>query len=159
MSRPERNKPIDKGEAAEAEGVQVTVVTDPEGAQLSIDGKSVGTAPWSGRAPAGAIIEVTARETGYLTTTRIIRLDSDGKQVRVQLSPEVEEAEGVVSITSTPWAYVAVDGRILGQVTPVRLTLSAGEHTFVLENPEVGWSVKRTVTVEGGETLNLDVRR
>ena len=135
--------------------------SEPPGATLTVDGKRMGKAPWTGEARTGAIIEVTARLAGHLSTTRILRVTGDSMEAVVELSPlEVERPkQGTVAVSSTPWAYVSVDGRVLGQVTPVRLDLDPGEHTIVLENPEAGWTVERSVTVEAGKTVALDVRK
>lgn len=155
---PAESTPAPVAEAA-ASSVEVTVVTEPVGAELTIDGKSVGSAPWTSRADTGAILEITARMDGYLSTTRLIRVGEGPTQVtRVQLSRQNVSAEAApvrVTITSTPWAYVAVDGRVLGKSTPVTVELTPGTHTIVVENPLESWSESRTVDVAEGEPVTL----
>jgi len=139
--------------------VLLTVVSEPEGAALTIDGKDVGKAPWTTNAEPGSIVEITARSDGYLSTTRLIKVNEGPSQVtRVQLSKvaSADDAQPVmVTVTSQPWAYVAVDGRVLGKSTPVTVELTPGEHTIVVENPLEAWSETRTVTIEAGSDLTL----
>ncbi len=147
--------------ASSRDSVALTVRSEPGKALLTVDGKRVGEAPWTGSARPGAIIEVTARLDGYLSTTRILRVGKEPLDALVTLSPMELQGpkKGTVSVTSTPWAYVSVDGRILGQVTPVKLDLAPGEHTIVLENPEAGWTTERKVTVVAGKATAIDVRK
>jgi hypothetical protein len=138
------------------------VQTKPPGATLTVDGKKLGAAPQTVQAKPGTTLEVAAQLDGYLATTRMIKVGADTREATVELSPQPPPASqrpGTLQVTSTPWAYVAVDGKILGQVTPVKLELPPGEHTVALENPEAGWSAQRTVKVEPGRTVTLDLRQ
>ena len=62
---------------------------------------------------------------------------------------------GRLTVSATPWATVRVDGRPVGN-TPIRqLTLPAGVHQLVLENPPLGARVERRVRVAPGEALRV----
>jgi len=64
---------------------------------------------------------------------------------------------GQLRLGAHPWAEVLVDGKLLG-TTPLRpTTLSAGAHTVVLRNQELGVNVKRRVTVQAGKEIALVV--
>lgn len=68
---------------------------------------------------------------------------------------------GFLNLTSLPAARVAVDGRDLGQETPIYgWELSAGFHEVVLTDPKSGYSRKHTLKVEPGVTtiLHVDLR-
>jgi len=143
-------------------GIALKLNSQPPGADLTVDGQKVGAAPFTLRAEPGDIVEVTARLDGYLGTTRMLRVGPADESRTIELSAAPTAAAdkpGSLRITSTPWAYVTVDGRILGQVTPLTLELPPGEHSILLENPELGWSERATVTVEAGKTATLNRRR
>lgn len=141
-------------------GIAVTLRSEPPGAALIVNGRAVGKAPWVGSVQAGAVIEVTARLPGHLSTTRMLKVSDRPMEASVQLTPvSAASGEGTVQITSEPWGYVYVDGRETGKVTPVRLTLSAGPHEIRIENPELSWSEKRSVTVEAGKDSTVRVER
>ena len=64
----------------------------------------------------------------------------------------VKEEPGFLTLDSRPWSRVSEGGRALG-VTPLnRVSLSAGPHTFTLENPDKGLSKTVTVQVKSGES-------
>ena len=145
--------------------VAITVDSRPKGARLTIRGTPVGRAPHQVWGKPGEILEISASLDGYLKTTRMVRVAEGDERALIELSPEPSPAAnadadmGKLVITSNPWAYVTVDGRQLGRVTPVTLDLKPGRHTVVLDNPDTGWSEARTVTVEANKTLKLDVKR
>jgi hypothetical protein len=67
---------------------------------------------------------------------------------------------GFLTLDTSPWSQVTVDGASLGQTPIVRAKLSAGPHTLVLVNSERGLSTTYQVTIEAGKTtvrrLGLD---
>jgi hypothetical protein len=138
--------------------VTVTILSDPAGARLNVSGADVGAAPHTLSAEPGTMLEVTARLSGHLTTTRVIRVGRESMSATVDLAPSgpTEAVVGIVKVSSEPWAYLAVDGRVLGNVLgsePIDLKLEPGEHVLAVENPVVGWSARRTVRVKAGETI------
>lgn len=61
-------------------------------------------------------------------------------------------AFGSLSITSDPWASVTVDGTLVARETPLRsLSLPAGRHVVVLENPVYGTRSLELEVPAGGE--------
>ena len=67
---------------------------------------------------------------------------------------------GFLTIDTTPWSYVTVDGTPLGQTPIVRAKLTAGPHTLTLVNGERGISTTYQVRIDAGKTsvkrLGLD---
>jgi len=53
-----------------------------------------------------------------------------------------------------PWANVYVDGRLRGP-TPLEVELSAGRHTVMLENPDLGRQRKQRVVVKSGKQTRI----
>ena len=146
-----------EGERVEAATIEVTLTSRPLGAQLTLDGRDVGRAPHKIRVAPGSIIEVSASLDGYLKTTRMLRVDDELEVIELTRAEETPAPLGSLSITSEPWAYVIVDGKHTGRVTPTTIELSAGQHVIVLENPEASWSRRKSVEVVSGETVSLDV--
>ncbi len=125
-----------------------------------IGGRNVGKAPWVGRGKTGDLLEVTARLDGFQPTTRMLRVGSADLEMVVQLTVAAGSGgEGTVYISSEPWAYVYIDGKVTGKVTPIRLTLTVGTHEIVLENPDAGWSARKTVLIEAGKGTELRLQQ
>jgi hypothetical protein len=145
--------------------VLITVDSRPPGARLTIGGTFVGRAPHGAWGEPGEILEISASLEGYLKTTRLYRVGDEADSALIELSPEpsgdgANEADlGKLVVTSNPWAYVTIDGRQLGRVTPVTLDLRPGLHTIVLDNPDSGWTETRVVTITAGETVSLDISK
>jgi eukaryotic-like serine/threonine-protein kinase len=66
---------------------------------------------------------------------------------------------GLLTLDSTPWSIVSVDGKTLGQ-TPlvgIKLPVPAGVHQLTLKNPELAMQTTYTVTIEAGKTFSRRV--
>jgi serine/threonine-protein kinase len=67
---------------------------------------------------------------------------------------------GFLTLDTTPWSHVSVDGSPLGQTPIVRARLPAGLHTLTLANGERGIATTYQVSIEAGKTsvkrLGLD---
>jgi len=142
----------------------VTIRSAPAGAALTVSGADVGEAPHTVQAEPGTMLEVTARLDGHLATTRFLKIGSADMTETMELAPSgpKEAAVGMVKISSEPWAYLAVDGRVLGNVLgadAIELKLEPGEHVLAVENPVVGWSDRRTIVVKAGETTVVSFKQ
>jgi serine/threonine-protein kinase len=70
-------------------------------------------------------------------------------------SPQASPAVGVLSIASTPWAYVRIDGAEVEEQTPLAaLTVPAGEHRLRLERDGY-YPIEQTITISPTEPLRL----
>jgi serine/threonine-protein kinase len=61
---------------------------------------------------------------------------------------------GFLSLVTSPWTNVTLDGRALGETPLVRVSLPAGNHTLRLRNPEAGIDETYEVTIRPGETTS-----
>jgi hypothetical protein len=156
------------------------IVTHPHGATLLFDGRPVGRSPIAlDKLPAGEHTLVAqlrdhlessrrftlaAGEHPTLTLNLVKAGDSKAAPVApaaaapVAARPEPPtpaklEGNGTLAIASNPWCTVAVDGAERGQ-TPLNLTLSAGNHTLVLTNPDYKVRRQISVNIAPGETLH-----
>jgi serine/threonine protein kinase len=73
----------------------------------------------------------------------------------VDQKPKVErEAAGYLTVNSSPWSYVYVDGKKLSKTTPLqRHRLSAGRHKIKLESPGAERSEEFSVDIRDGKTV------
>ena len=77
-------------------------------------------------------------------------------------APEASEEPkrtGTLTIESSPWAYVSIDGVLREWITPTRLELPSGPHVIGFFHPASDWRTERKVTIRPGEELTLNVTR
>lgn len=61
---------------------------------------------------------------------------------------------GVLNLDTTPWSFVSVGGRVLGQTPIVGVSLPVGTHTLTLSNPEQGLKTAYQVTISAGRVTS-----
>lgn len=72
-------------------------------------------------------------------------------------APEPEEPKGRIgylTLDTYPWTRVSSNGKVLGDTPLVRVPLSAGTHTLVLENTAEKVKQTTVVTIKAGETVS-----
>ena len=113
--------------------LRVTVVP---WAEVLLDGRSLGATPLSSEpvVMSGRHV-VTLRNPYYPVVTRTVALDQPACTLAFNLDREVAQ----VYISVTPWAVVAIDGRVVDTTPmdrPIRVAL--GSHMITLTHPELG---------------------
>jgi serine/threonine-protein kinase len=68
-------------------------------------------------------------------------------------SPSVSGETGQLSLDSSPWSLVSMEGKLLGQTPLLGVRLSPGTHVLTLKNPELGLETQYAVTIEAGKTV------
>ena len=111
---------------------ELMVSSNPEGAQVQIDGQS--NAAWvtpytiPGLAPGQHT--VTVAKQGYVSDTRSLQVGSGSKS---SLSFNLQALGAFVSISSEPGgASIFIDGKSTGHVTPAQITGEKGSHTILV---------------------------
>ena len=67
---------------------------------------------------------------------------------------EVTTLPGYLSINSTPWSALSVDGRVIGNTPQLNIRVPPGRHELVLTRK--GFETRRTsVTVGSGNTVRI----
>jgi tRNA A-37 threonylcarbamoyl transferase component Bud32 len=123
----------------EALSTRLIVRTEPAGAEVALDGRTIGRTPISNQAvPAdGHTHQLRLRRHGFADVTESVEL-VDGKDVVVDRAlAKVAPAPrfGTIDLHVDPWALVYLDGRKIGEA-PVRgLSLPLGRHRLKLVNP------------------------
>jgi serine/threonine-protein kinase len=69
----------------------------------------------------------------------------------VPAAPAAQEF-GMLSLDTTPWSQVSLDGRPLGTTPLVRVRLPVGTHTLTLRNTDQNISVQYPITIRANET-------
>ena len=134
---------------------EITVSSNPDGAQIQLDGQ---TSPgWvtpvilSQLQPGRHTITVT--KAGYSPETRTLEIASRSKSV---ISLQLAMVPAGLSVTSTPGgAKVYVDGKDMGRVTPLQLTVDKpGNHT-ILVRKDGYLDETSTMNLQAGQTYRF----
>ena len=138
---------------------QLRVETEPPDAEVSIDGKTAGVAPYAGELSSGDhSVEVSS--VGYRTLAQQITL-APGQQVslRLTLSPAGgDNAPPIVGVNSAPeGALLYLDGKLIGP-TPKKAQTTPGQHELrlVLDGYKT-WSAPTRVPDKAGFELRVAI--
>ncbi len=76
-------------------------------------------------------------------------------------SPEIEQnpagpsADAVLNINTSPWSYVYIDGKKIGETPLSGVKLKPGEHNLTFENPQLNLKATEVIRVEAGEERTI----
>jgi formylglycine-generating enzyme required for sulfatase activity len=135
----------------------LVINSDPDNATVFLDGRAVGITPFETTLSAGRhLLEL---EHSYFERSRETLDVRAGEAITRRVILGI--GEGTLDLLSNPkGAWVEVDGRRLGSVTPAELRLTAGEHRIRMGLPERR-PVEQIVVLDSGSrqevTLTLDM--
>jgi hypothetical protein len=135
----------------------ISVVTDPPGARVSIDGRARGTSPLVLNDLVEAAYKVTvSAETGSADRTVSVR---PGETVSVVFSlPKASGPLAGWAAVSSPFdVQVLEDENVVGTGRNSKVMMPAGKHTFTIVNQALGYQDTRTVDVVAGKVANIQV--
>jgi tRNA A-37 threonylcarbamoyl transferase component Bud32 len=120
----------------EAPSTRLVVTTDPPGAEVDVDGRTVGRTPLGNvtLAADGRAHALRLRRHGFLDLTADIAL-ADGQDVVVDRKLAPAPRYGTIDLHVEPWAVVYLDGRQVGEAPVKGLQLPVGHHRLKLVNP------------------------
>lgn len=129
---------------------ELKIDTVPQGASVSIDGRSFGVTP----------VTVTGVEPGQRTV--VVSNDAARLERQVVIEPGASvplaiPLSGDIDVVAPLELKVMWRGRLLGTSRSRRLALGAGQQRLELVNDEVGFREEVTVDVEAGQTIRLPV--
>jgi archaellum component FlaG (FlaF/FlaG flagellin family) len=132
------------------EAGRIQVSSDPPGAQVTVEGGSVGITPCTVDVPAGSPVRVAVTHEGYLAATSVTTVAS---RELIQWTAPLRPA-GMVDVSSDPSAVtVLVDGQPIGE-TPRRVAVEAGlPHEVRITLGKL--SASQSVTVAAGATKSV----
>ncbi|MBP3420195.1 MAG: SUMF1/EgtB/PvdO family nonheme iron enzyme [Marinifilaceae bacterium] len=131
--------PVDVEDVPESSTSQVVVEqntklyveSNPSGATVYVDGKSIGTTPISGEEfPVGGNHKIELRKEGYETYS----LNETFVAGSVRISKNLDELKTKLNVSTTPaGAYVLLDGVLIGTTPLKNVAVSRGRHDVLLK--------------------------
>jgi hypothetical protein len=105
-------------------------------------------AAWTGNMTGGSFgLALESDAPTYLgTLTRFIQT------IEVE-KPATDDRPGFLSVRTTPWVKVHIDGTPLSSTPLFKEKVKPGKHALKLVNEELGIHVEKTITIVPGETL------
>lgn len=149
--------PVDAGASADAgtktaaapADVEVRIDSKP-GAELSVDGKSLGRTPWTGRLPPGKTVFHFENKPALLNAWRSVQVKAE------PVSETFTFDKGLVAITAPEGAAVFIDGTRVG-TAPIRgeIPVYEGSHRISVKFGKANWS--EPFTLYGGQRVSFSV--
>ena len=143
---------------APAPSLPVAVAPSPPVATPPVAASALGSAAAAEAAPSGRAhaLRVKAEESHAV---RLAADDDTSLETELGISAKPSPAACSLTLGSSPWASVWLDGRDTGQHTPVvQLSLSCGAHVLELKRQDLRLRRQATVVVHAGETLKARYR-
>ncbi len=146
-------------EQASTQQVPLNVQSFPQGAQVQIDGKVVGTTPYSGTIPANKVFRIVLSKEGYVPYEQVAeKAAPPNHSLRATLVPE--PPTGFVNIdikNATPNTVVRVNDVKLTETLPIRrLRIPAGVPVKIqVMQPFSGSISEQTITVGQGQSRSV----
>jgi hypothetical protein len=135
----------------------ISVVTDPPGARVLIDGHLRGASPitLNDLPPASYKVSVSS-ETGAVDRTVAVQA---GETVSVVFSlPKVSGPLAGWAAVSSPFdVQIMEDNNLVGTGRSSKIMMPAGKHTFAIVNQALGYQDTRTVDVAAGKVATIQV--
>ena len=135
----------------------ISIVTDPPGARVLIDGHARGASPITlSDLPAASYKVSVSSETGAAERTVAVQA---GETVSVVFSlPKVSgPLAGWASVSSPFDVQVLEDNSLVGTGRSSKIMMPAGKHTFSIVNQALGYQDTRTVDVAAGKVATIQV--
>lgn len=136
---------------------RVSVVTDPPGARVAVDGKARGNSPITvtDLTPADHKVTVTS-DNG--SAERTITVTAGGTASVMFSLPKVSgPVGGWLAITAPFDVEVVEHDDVIGTGATSKIMLAAGRHDITLVNRGLGYQEARKVDVTGGKTMSIKV--
>ena len=130
----------------------LTLVTQPAGARVLLDGTPAGETP----------LTIESVAPGRHVVTFVTAAGAVKKTIRVEAgktaSLDVPVYSGWVAVFAPFLLDIAENGRSIGTTEQGRLMLSPGRHQLTLSNRELGYSSTQSVEIEPGEERSVNVQ-
>lgn len=135
----------------------LTVSSEPSGAEVLINDKSVGKTPLKNHKISVGESKITIRKDGFrpYTETKKIELNNP-----TNVSKKLVQLMGKVEIYAEPFGNYYIDGDLKKSGLPVyRDSLSGGEHRLKVEHPSGKWEKTIKITGESPQTYKICFKR
>jgi len=154
---PERDVELPRNATPPSAAGRLSIVTDPAGARVGVDGRPQGMSPVviEGLAASEHRITVTS-DSGSIERT-ITVANGVMTEVVFALPRSTAPVAGWVAVTSPFPVDVIEHTEVVGTSGTAKIMLAAGKHEVVLRNQSLGYEAPRTITVAAGRIVSLDV--
>jgi serine/threonine-protein kinase len=140
----------------------LTVLSDPSGASVSVDGHALGRTPVRNASFQPGPHHVTLTLSGHQKKDRAIRLAAGESQTleldlaKLEPAPTPPTPPGYLTVRTIPWARVYEGAQLVGTTPLANQALAAGPHklTFVTED---GKRIEKPVDIVSGEVTKLQL--
>jgi hypothetical protein len=140
-----------------AGGAQMTVISDPPGARVHVDGVALGVTPLTVPATAPGTHRVTvANDAGSVDRTVTLAKDANASIV-FALPKAAAPQEGWVAVSAPFEIQVSDGGEVIAVGRSMKLALSAGSHQLALASDAYQFHETRRVQTVAGRTVPLRV--
>jgi hypothetical protein len=137
---------------------RVSIVTEPAGAKVSIDGHPHGVAPIVVADLTAEEHTVTVANDSGSSERRVLVTAGNTASVIFSLSSKASGPVGGWLSVSSPFdVEVAENNDVIGASRAIRIMLAAGRHDVVLTNRSLGYQEARKIEVMPGRTTTLRV--
>jgi serine/threonine-protein kinase len=168
ISEPERVAGAERLDGPEL--ATLLVETEPAGAVVELDGEPLGVSPRTFQGLSVGTHALHATLEGYAPVSRTVQLTTAGERSSVLLmlspkvAPEAAAADsspkierGRLSIDTTPWSTVFLEGKALGDTPLVGVSLPAGKYKLKLVSEDTQKSKAIDVEILPGKTTVKNV--
>jgi len=138
-------------------GGRLSIVTDPAGARVEVDGKPRGTSPVviDGLTAAEHLIAVVS-DSG--AAQRTIAVSNDVMtEVVFSLPRSTAPLAGWVAVASPFPVEMLEHDEVIGTAGAAKIMLAAGKHEVLLRNETIGFEARRTINVTPGQVTSLAI--
>ena len=136
---------------------RLSIVTDPAGARVQVDGRPRGVSPVviDGLAAAEHLITVVS-DSG--AAQRTIAVSNDVMtEVVFSLPRPTAPVAGWVAVASPFPVEILEHDEVVGTSGATKIMLAAGKHEVLLRNESLGFEVPRTITVVPGQVTSVAI--
>ena len=142
---------------AAAAAARVSIVTEPPGARVVVDGEPRGVSPLLMEDVAvGQHVVAVSSDAGSAQRTIAVAAGATSDVV-FSLSRSTAPLGGWIAVTSPMPVDVLENDEVVGTSGTARIMLAAGKHNVTLRNDAVGYSAPRTVDVTPGGVARINV--
>jgi hypothetical protein len=136
---------------------RVSIVTDPPGARVSVDGKPQGTSPITVEELTAASHKITAtNEAG--SVERLVTVPAGGTASVMFSLPRVSGPVGGWLAVAAPFdVEVGERDDVIGASGTNKVMLAAGRHEITLANRTLGYREARTIDIAAGKTMTMRI--
>jgi hypothetical protein len=142
--------------AAVAPG-RLSIVTDPPGLRVAVDGHARGVSPLVIDDLAAAEHTVTVASDAGVARRTITVANGVTKEVVFSLAQSTAPVAGWVAVASPFPVDVIEHNEVVGTSGAAKIMLAVGKHNVVLRNESVGYESRRSIDVVPGRVASLKV--